>query len=274
MEYFITYEDISLHVESQRRNVCEGIVEQLRNKRIERGMSQQDISNITGIKRSNVARLEGCTTTPTIDVLIKYASALGYKLDFVLIEDEVQREGRNKDTIVDSTYVSGGEYRQKFDFITTSKEINRLVYQKAKEMLEHRSGSEYEDMYWIDMDCKEVLCSKLDETNIKEIRHTKSIEKKLKKCDSILAIHTHPHSMPPSVEDFNSFVKANYKMAIVICHDGTIYRYSAVKEISEELMMLYINKFYLLCGDEKEAQLRALNKFVATGDVFYEEIVL
>lgn len=52
-------------------------------------MSQQDISNITGIKRPNIARIEACTTTPTIDVLVKYATALGYKIKFTLEEDEI-----------------------------------------------------------------------------------------------------------------------------------------------------------------------------------------
>lgn len=274
MEYFITYENIDLLVESQKRNVCEGIVEQLKEKRVIKGMSQQDISNITGIKRPNIARLEGCTTTPTVDILIKYAAAVGCKLDFVLLENEDQRAGKNKETSINKQYIESGEYRQKFDLITTSKSINRILYQKAKEMLMHRSGTEYEDMYWIDINSGDVICSKLDETNIREVRHTKSIDKKLKKCGAVLAIHTHPHSMPPSVEDFNSFVKAGYKLGIVICHDGSIYRYCSIREISEQLMMLYINKYYLKTGNEKEAQIMALNRFVEMGDIFYEEIKL
>lgn len=139
-------------------------------------------------------------------------------------------------------------------------------------MLEHRSGTEYEDMYWIDVLSENVICNKLDETNIREIRHTKTIEKRLKQCDDILAIHTHPHSMPHSVEDFNSFIKAGYKVAVVICHDGTVYRYGAINEISEQLMMLYINKFYLQTGDEKLAQLMAIDRFIALGDIYCEEI--
>ena len=83
--------------------------------------------------------------------------ALGYKLKISLEEDECQRPGRNKETIVDTSYISSGEYRRKFDIITLNSELNRLIYQKAKEMLIHRSGTEFEDMYWIDMDCKEVL---------------------------------------------------------------------------------------------------------------------
>ena len=274
MEYLITSGDIELIVESQRRNICEELVEQLKEHRLSRGMSQQDVANISGIKRPNIARLEACTTTPTIDILIKYATAIGYKLTFSLEEDEVQREGRNKLTQIDKSYISSGDYRKKFDLLSTSEDLNRLVYQKAKEMLYHRSGTEFEDMYWIDIDDCEVICKKLDETNIREIRHTKAIDKMLREHNSILAIHTHPHSMPPSAEDFNSFVRAGYKEGLVICHNGVIYRYSANKEISEQLLMLYINRFYLQVEDECQAELMALNKLLCTGDIFYEEVTL
>lgn len=71
MEYLITNDNINLLVESQRRNICEEIVDQLKAKRLSLNMSQQDIANITGIQRPNIARLEGCTTTPTIDILVK-----------------------------------------------------------------------------------------------------------------------------------------------------------------------------------------------------------
>ncbi len=274
MEYLVSTGDIELLVESQRRNICEGIVDQLYHRRIERNMTQQDIANITGMQRANVARLEACTTTPTIDVLVKYATAVGCKLNFMLQEDEVQRDGRNKETTIDNQYISSGEYRNKFDMITKSSELNRIIYHKAKEMLQHRSGTEFEDMYWFDMDKKSVICAKLDETNLKEIRHTKAIDKNLKNCNSILAMHTHPHSMPPSAEDFNSFVRCGYQEGIVLCHDGAIYRYRANRQISERLVELYVSYYYEIVHDEKLAQLNALNTLMKSKDIFYEEVTL
>ncbi|MCQ2521943.1 MAG: helix-turn-helix domain-containing protein [Lachnospiraceae bacterium] len=274
MEYLITTEDIELVVESQCRNVCEELVDRLKEIRLDRGMSQQDIANITGIQRPNIARFEACSTTPTIENLLKYASALGYKLSFSLEEDEIQRVGRNKKTLIDRSYIASGAYRQKFDIITTSRAVNKLVYQKAKEMLHHRTGTEYEDMYWLDMRTCSIICSKLDETNTSEIRHTKSIDKLLKNQASVLAMHTHPHSMPPSADDFNTFYRAGYKMGIVVCHDGTVYRYSAVREISEALLERYIYRYYMETGDERKAQLMALDKFVERGDIYYEEVTV
>lgn len=274
MEYIIYNDGIELFVESQKRNVCEEVISKLTDIRIDRNMTQQDIANITGIQRPNIARLESCNTMPTVEILIKYAAALGYKLSISLEEMEDQRAGRNKETIVDNSYIESGAYRRKIDRITTSDQMNRLIYQKAKEMLQHRSGTEHEDMYWFDLDTGEIICSKLDETNIKEIRHTKEINKRLQKCANILAVHTHPHSMPPSAEDFNCFVEAGYQVGIVLCHDGTVYMYTARNTISLELMEMYIYKEYQLCHNEKEAQLRALDRFVNNGDITYQEITI
>ena len=78
---------------------------------------------------------------------MKKKSADGVRLE---TEDEEQRYGRNKDTIINRTYINSGDYRKKFDKISASPKLNRLLYQLSKKMLEHRSGTEYEDMYWID----------------------------------------------------------------------------------------------------------------------------
>lgn len=45
-------------------------------------------------------------------------------------EKEEQRYGRNKSTLVDKSYISGGEYRRKFDKITDDNELSRLLYYK------------------------------------------------------------------------------------------------------------------------------------------------
>lgn len=72
---------------------------------------------------------------------------------------EFQRYGRNKSTLVNSKYISSGEYRKKFDKITNNADLSRLLYSKAKEMLIHRSGTLYEDMYWIDSEKVDIITS-------------------------------------------------------------------------------------------------------------------
>ena len=76
---------------------------------------------------------------------------------------EYQRYGRDKNTLVNKAYIDSGEYRNKFDKITDNKEVSRILYAKAKEMLKHRSGTMCEDMYWIDAKTGDIIASALDE---------------------------------------------------------------------------------------------------------------
>lgn len=152
---------------------------------------------------------------------------------------EEQRYGRLKKTTINHTYINGGEYRKKFDTITESANLNRLLHRISKEMLIHRSGTLYEDMYWIDAEKEEILCCKTDETVPQQISHSDILDKKIAKCNSIIALHTHPYSLPPSADDFNCFLEYNYKLGLVICHDGTIYAYLSLRKIDLSLWEKY-----------------------------------
>lgn len=69
-------------------------------------------------------------------------------------EIEEQRYGRNKDTQINLSYIDSGEYRRKFDLLSGDPELNKLIYQLAKKILKHRSGTKFEDMYWINSETK------------------------------------------------------------------------------------------------------------------------
>lgn len=193
-----------------------------------------------------------------------------------MFDKEEQRYGRIKETAINHAYIDGGEYRKKFDLITDSQTLNKLLYQKAKEMLFHRSGTKFEDMYWIDAESEKVICQKLDAVEPETIRHTKAIANTLAAAESpIIAVHTHPQSFPPSAEDFNCFVECKYSLGIIICHDGTIFIYTAKRKINVELWSKYVEEAYRNgASDERVAQLVALNKFEANGDIEFWEVDL
>lgn len=150
---------------------------------------------------------------------------------------EYQRYGRNKETVIDHTYIDSGEYRNKFDSITDNISVNRILYAKAKEMLNHRSGTKYEDMYWIDGTTGKVIASALNERQESGIQYTDAILKAISGKSGLIAFHTHPNSMPPSVADFNSMLIHGYSIAFVLCHDGTIIQYVSNEKISEVLYL-------------------------------------
>ncbi len=55
--------------------------------REERGLSQRELAEISGVKQPAIARLESLKSTPKIDTLFKVLNPLGYKLDIVPIDN-------------------------------------------------------------------------------------------------------------------------------------------------------------------------------------------
>lgn len=190
--------------------------------------------------------------------------------DTVALEN--QRYGRNKSTVVNKTYIESGEYRRKFDKITNSTDANRTIYTKAKEMLKHRSGTLFEDMYWIDGASGEIIASALNETTESAIAYSESIKKAIKGKENIIAIHTHPHSMPPSVADFNSACFNNYAVGVIACHDGKVFCYVANTEISDKVCAMYAERFLNQGYTEFEAQIKALEKLKESGAIDFWEV--
>lgn len=186
---------------------------------------------------------------------------------------EYQRYGRNKETVINHTYIDSGEYRNKFDSITDNISVNRILYAKVKEMLNHRNGTKYEDMYWIDGTTGKVVASALDEQQESAVRYTDAIKKAISGKENLIAFHTHPNSMPPSAADFNSMLTHGYAMAFVLCHDGTIIQYVSNEEISEGLYLRYVQRFIADGCGEYEAQWKALEKLKENHDIDFWEVL-
>lgn len=86
-------------------------------------------------------------------------------------------------------------YRNKFDKITDNKDVNRALYIKAKEMLLHRSGTLYEDMYWFDADTGQVIAKEVNSFEEEQILYSESINRAIEGRSNVIAVHTHPCSM-------------------------------------------------------------------------------
>ncbi len=184
---------------------------------------------------------------------------------------EQQRYGRNKNTVINHTYIESGAYRRKFDKITDNKEVNRVLYLKAKEMLNHRSGTLFEDMYWIDADSGAVIASVLNEVKVKSVNYNAVLIKSIKNRN-VITLHTHPHSFPPSIDDFNSAFKHDYKLCLVICHDGKVFKYGAYEECNKDLYLIKLVSFIQDGYNDYEAQVMTLNYMALFFNIWFEEV--
>ncbi len=62
------------------------VAQQLKNARIEKGITQDYLAELIGTKKSNISRFESGRYNPSIDFLLKITKGLGKELQIVLKE--------------------------------------------------------------------------------------------------------------------------------------------------------------------------------------------
>lgn len=67
----------------ERINFEIALIGKMIEAREQRGMSQRELAEISGVKQPAIARLESMRTTPQIDTLFKVLHPLGYTIEIV-----------------------------------------------------------------------------------------------------------------------------------------------------------------------------------------------
>ena len=82
------------HIDTITKNQMSVLVHKLVERRKSLDMSQQDVAEATGMAAPNIARIESCKRIPTMQVLAKYADAVGMKLeiDVVSVSEEDNKD--------------------------------------------------------------------------------------------------------------------------------------------------------------------------------------
>ena len=141
-----------------------------------------------------------------------------------------------KKYLIDKKYIASSEYNNKFDALGESKTLTRRVRTQAKKMLRHRDGTWYEDLVFIDT--KSNVTMVRNDYNVKrEVNPSRKMTKMIKESpdNTIIAIHNHPGSQVPSYSDFYVASERKYKYGLVVCHNGTIYKYSIIGELNRPI---------------------------------------
>ncbi len=86
MDYIVNHENISILVEQKKSDKKNQIIDQYISLRRKKGYSQEKIAELTGIARTNIVRLERKTNVPTLEVLLKLATALDVDLEINFVE--------------------------------------------------------------------------------------------------------------------------------------------------------------------------------------------
>ncbi len=125
------------------------------------------------------------------------------------------------------------QYTQKIESLGESKKVTKSIRQSAIKMLEHRSGTEYEDMAFIDSKTGETIIQSNYQVK-HQVEPTKQMKKMLSESpqNTIIAIHNHPRSSVPSFADLNTCFNRHYKYGIVVCHNGIIFKYKVTEPLN------------------------------------------
>lgn len=188
-------------------------------------------------------------------------------------KQENEKKSRINEYSVNNTIVRAKEYRDKFNSITEDDAVNSTLYNKAMDVLDHRGGTDYEDMHLISIADGLVkgTQTKTEYYNgvTEELRHShvwynESLNSaiKLNPTKSLISLHNHPGSLPPSGGDFESQFIHGYKGGVIACHNGDVYYYEVGKKrFSGKLYDLTVDKFMKQGYSDLEAYTKTLEQF-------------
>lgn len=126
-------------------------------------------------------------------------------------------------------------YREKFNGITGDDQVDEAIYQCAVKILEHRNGTNLEDLYLIDAETGKVVHS-ITNTRIPfgiqyDEGARQAIDKAKAKGRNLIAIHNHPNGMPPSLDDGSSANSHGYKQGVVVGHNLEVWTYGKAERV-------------------------------------------
>lgn len=128
-------------------------------------------------------------------------------------------------TVVDRQMLESSGYRRQIDRLGENTQTSRIIYQAIKNTLSQRSGTQYENLTYINSVTNESL-TRSDYNKKSECMPSKAMKSMLRSAPGeIIAIHNHPGNSVPSIADINAARDGQYKYGVIACHNGNIFKY-------------------------------------------------
>ena len=174
----------------------------------------------------------------------------GYRAAEDISEEEKSKNHGDiytRDTQIDPIKCKGQELKNRIDEMTDSVEESRNVYKATNEMLEHRDRTNYEDLAFV-FENDYMINKNYDYYDpINKISQCKPTSKMLDKLSeskpyTVVGIHNHPSSNAPSDSDIQAAWSRKYKYGLVVCHDGTLYKYRVDDDYNPVNTNIYLDR--------------------------------
>lgn len=144
--------------------------------------------------------------------------------------------------------------------------VGKTVSKIEAEILKHRQGTEYEDLYLIDVRTGKTVAKNVNSPELLKVGKNKEMSDILSANDKkkYALVHNHPYSSPPSIADINSLFKnQKIKYGVIIGHNGTVYKYTAPNaEIAEEDLAISIKHYRKMNYSQRSAEEMAYKDLV------------
>ncbi len=177
---------------------------------------------------------------------------------------------------VNRNLTNSKSYHDKFEKLTKYKIVNEVLYSKALSVLEHRDGTNYEDLIILDMRTGEIVVENTTSTKEGATGLYKEQFEIFKKYDgNKILLHNHPNSSRFSFQDISTLFKyKDVKYSVVVNHDGEVQIISIVENykdinIDEVYNSLY-NEYKQIYKDSEIAKIKALDDLYELGIFLYE----
>ena len=184
-----------------------------------------------------------------------------------------KKDGTN-DFSVASSLVNTKKYHDKFEGLTSHKQANESLYQHSMKMLEHRDGTDREDMILLDSRTGKLITQ--NTTSEKSGRTGLTDEQYadyLKYNGSVTIIHNHPNSSRVSFTDIKTmFSNDKIDTIVAVGHDGSVYKvYNPNRDFDiEKFEELVYNRYVNIYQDAKLATIKMTDELYALGVFEYE----
>ena len=137
-----------------------------------------------------------------------------------------------------------------FRGLTKNNVFNEAVYKKSIKILNHRNGTNFEDMAILDYKTGKTIVEQYSALNPNKVGLTvEQVQKVLESKGPLVVLHNHPASGRPSWPDIKVLLSyPNITRSVIVGHDGTIYmiynikRTVNIENIWNELYNRYVNK--------------------------------
>ena len=140
------------------------------------------------------------------------------------------KPGRDDNAIADMEYINSQDYADKFKGKYANEEVENAVVAACRRLISNRNGTCFEEAFFIDANTGKTI-SYVKGKKKYGIEMSDKLKKDLTrhKDSSIIMIHNHPNSTPPSITDF--LTACDYRScyeALACGHNGDVYAFRSV----------------------------------------------